>query len=151
MADMHVNGYGVDATFDGDRLHVHPHNRAARTALSGKFTDAETQAMGQRIDDETTERLARRDEQDTHTTGEVAGDIAGGATSGISGAMSDHASDVDLAVGEIASVDWKDASMLTNGRLTITSTAGRVHVLHFRRKQQHDMAELRDALMTGRR
>ena len=47
---------------------------------------------------------------------------------------------------QIADVKWKPGNMLANGRLTVTTTTGRVVKLHFRGKQQAAAADLAGAL-----
>jgi hypothetical protein len=58
----------------------------------------------------------------------------------------DHAEDVILTVADIAQVQFKNASILTNGALTIRTTANRKHVLHFRRPHQQNFAGLAQQL-----
>lgn len=59
----------------------------------------------------------------------------------------DHAAGrVVLTRAEIERVEFKGASALTNGRLTVHSTEGRKYVLHFRRKQTDGFSELAQAL-----
>lgn len=57
-----------------------------------------------------------------------------------------HATDPVVPLAEVESVEWKPASALTNGRLTVRTSTGQRYVLHFRRKQQPDMERLRDLL-----
>lgn len=47
---------------------------------------------------------------------------------------------------EIAGVEHKKASALTNGNVTVKTTAGDRYVLHFRKKSQDEFAALADAL-----
>jgi hypothetical protein len=54
--------------------------------------------------------------------------------------------DLVLRQDQIASVQLKDATPFTNGRLTITETSGTHHVLHFRRKQRDGFHALAEAL-----
>jgi len=56
------------------------------------------------------------------------------------------ANDLVLRREEMAEVELKDASMLVNGRLTIITTDGNRHILHFRRKQRDDFHALAEAL-----
>jgi hypothetical protein len=64
-------------------------------------------------------------------------------------AGADHDRDVSIPRDQIANVDWKGASMLKNGRLTVHTTDGRTVVLHFRKKQTDAFSPLRDALTAG--
>lgn len=54
--------------------------------------------------------------------------------------------DVVVTRDHIASVDWKGASALTNGKVDVRTVAGARYQLHFRRKQQDGMQALYDAL-----
>lgn len=58
----------------------------------------------------------------------------------------DHGSDVIVRKEQIASVDLKDASMMTNGNLRVRTADGRKFQLHFRRKQAEDFRALADQL-----
>jgi len=58
----------------------------------------------------------------------------------------DHGHDVAVPKAAIADVTLKDASMLTNGNLKVTTTDGKRYQLHFRRKQAGDFRSLADAL-----
>lgn len=127
MAD--IDGYGITVHYDADRIHVHPTNKMARGALAGPMAedwltkhDAEAKAEGLGgLDDPRTREIIERE-------------------------LGDQFADVDLALGEVERVEWRDASMLVNGRLTLHTRAGRTHVMHFRRKQGADFAALRDVL-----
>jgi hypothetical protein len=55
--------------------------------------------------------------------------------------------DLVLRRDQIAGVELKDASMVTNGRITITTTDSNRHILHFRRKQRDGFHALADALL----
>lgn len=96
MGGMVVEGYMIEATWDGATLRVHAKNRAAAVALSGE----------------------------------------------------NHREDVIVTAGHIASVAFKDASMMVNGHLVVTTVAGQSYKLHFRRKQQAGMAELAGMLQS---
>lgn len=50
--------------------------------------------------------------------------------------------DVVVPLEQVAAVDFKDASMLVNGNLKVTTTAGATYQLHFRRKQADEFREL---------
>jgi hypothetical protein len=63
---------------------------------------------------------------------------------GLSGA--DHAEDVLVTRGQMADVQFKAASMLMNGAVTIRTDQGRKYILHFRRKQQPAFAQLAQSL-----
>lgn len=59
----------------------------------------------------------------------------------------DYEGPVRLTRDEIASVTFKKASVMTNGRVTIHTTDGREYRLHFRKgKQEGPFRELADAL-----
>ena len=58
-----------------------------------------------------------------------------------------HASDVVLAAADIASIDFKPATAMTNGTMTIGGSDGKSYELHFRRKSGDDFARLRDSLL----
>jgi hypothetical protein len=47
---------------------------------------------------------------------------------------------------DLALVDFKDASMMVNGKITVTTRDGAKHQLHFRKKQAGDFRTLADAL-----
>ncbi len=47
----------------------------------------------------------------------------------------DHGADVVVTREEIASVDLKDAGMMSNGNLRVRTTSGKTYQLHFRKKQ----------------
>lgn len=49
---------------------------------------------------------------------------------------------VVIARDDIGRVEWKPATALVNGRLTVHTVAGNRYVLHFRRKQAPDFTEL---------
>ena len=49
---------------------------------------------------------------------------------------------VRIARDELASVAFKDASALVNGRITVRTAAGQEYKLHFRRKQAPGFREL---------
>lgn len=136
METITAIGYGVDASYDGTTLHVHPHNKAARVALAGKMTEPLIGDLPPEAEQEQWGGLS-----DERTRAAI-----GDATHEAKRKVDEHLADVELARTDIASLDWKDATRLTNGRLTITTTTGRVHVMHFRRKQQDEMSTLRDAL-----
>jgi hypothetical protein len=54
--------------------------------------------------------------------------------------------DLVLRKDQIGRVELKDATWLTNRRLTITTTRGKHHVLHFRRKHSGAFHALADAI-----
>lgn len=54
--------------------------------------------------------------------------------------------DVVVPRERIASVDLKDASMMVNGNLRITTVDGRKYQLHFRKKQAEGFRALADQL-----
>lgn len=58
----------------------------------------------------------------------------------------DHEQDVVLPRDQIQQVNLKPASMLVNGNLRVTSTAGKTYQLHFRKKQTADFEQLAQAL-----
>ena len=58
----------------------------------------------------------------------------------------DHASDVVIPRQAIASVDFRAANPLVNGRVTVRTSDGRKVILHFRRKQQADFERLVERL-----
>jgi hypothetical protein len=61
--------------------------------------------------------------------------------------MAEHyKEDLTLTREHIASAEWKGASAMVNGAITLTTEGGRKHVLHFRKKQQDGMRQLYDAL-----
>ena len=74
--------------------------------------------------------------------------LAGFTSDPESGMPVRHEGDVVVERADIASVDIKDASRLTNGCLTITTRAGRTFQMHFRRKQAGDFVALAQALRT---
>jgi hypothetical protein len=116
---MRVKGYMVEVSYEDGVLTAHASNKMARAAMAG-------------------EMAAAPDTDDAAVVREQVGDE-------VHRALND---DLVLRRDQIAEVEVKDASMLANGRLTITTTDGRHHILHFRRKQRHDFRELADALQT---
>lgn len=58
--------------------------------------------------------------------------------------------DVEVPVSSIAEVQNKRASMMTNGNLKVTTTAGRTVQLHYRKKSQADFDSLESALKAAR-
>lgn len=54
--------------------------------------------------------------------------------------------DVVVPRERIAAVDLKDASMMTNGNLRVTTVDGQKYQLHFRRKQAEGFRALADQL-----
>lgn len=54
----------------------------------------------------------------------------------------DHGTDPVVPLAEVESTEWRPASALVNGRLTVHTRGGQRYVLHFRRKQQPDMERL---------
>jgi Domain of unknown function (DUF4429) len=58
-------------------------------------------------------------------------------------------SHMSIAVGDIASVSIKPASVLTNGHLDVVCRDGHMHRLHFRRKQEPSFQELRRSLIAA--
>lgn len=91
---LRVEGYMIEASWDGETLRVVGRNKAARMALSGE----------------------------------------------------NHGEDVVVTRGHIASVAFKPASALVNGKITVTTIGGQSYQLHFRKKQQAGMDELAVAL-----
>lgn len=61
-------------------------------------------------------------------------------------AGADHDSDVVVPRAAIADVTLKDASMMGNGNLRVTTADGTKYQLHFRRKQAEDFRALAAAL-----
>lgn len=57
-----------------------------------------------------------------------------------------HDGDLIIPKDAIADLAWKEASALVNGKITVTTSAGSKHQLHFRRKQQEGMRALYDAI-----
>lgn len=54
----------------------------------------------------------------------------------------DHDQDVEVARDEIASVGFRNASMLVNGRVDVRTLDGKRYQLHFRRKNRDAFAQL---------
>jgi len=54
--------------------------------------------------------------------------------------------DLVLPRERIAQARHKPAGVMTNGRITLRTSEGRKHILHFRRKAQAEFAELARAL-----
>jgi hypothetical protein len=54
--------------------------------------------------------------------------------------------DLVLARDQITQVRHRPAGALVNGSITLHTTAGRKHILHFRRKHNDDFARLAQAL-----
>jgi hypothetical protein len=81
-------------------------------------------------------------------SGKVGHDLPEGSTGDDVKASVHEASTSDLVLRreDIAGVELKDASMLVNGKLTIITTDGNRHMLHFRRKQRDGFHALADAL-----
>lgn len=96
MGRMDVEGYMIEASWDGQTLRVHAKNKMASVALVGQ----------------------------------------------------NRGEDLVLTADHIASVGWKGASAMTNGKVTLVTVGGASHQLHFRKKQQGGMRELYDALNT---
>ena len=53
---------------------------------------------------------------------------------------------VHIPRDEIADVTWRAATLLTNGQVTVHTTAGKEYKAHFRRKQQGAWRAVYDAL-----
>ena len=58
----------------------------------------------------------------------------------------DHEGDVVIPADQIAEVTLKDASVMVNGNLRVSTVAGKTYQLHFRKKQAKDFRALADQL-----
>lgn len=61
-------------------------------------------------------------------------------------AGADHDQDVVVPKSDLTDVSLKDASVLTNGNLCVTTRDGKTYQLHFRRKQQAEFSALAEEL-----
>jgi hypothetical protein len=125
-----AQGYLVQAAYDDGVLTVRGRNKFSTAAASGQhFDDLDEEAI-----------QAKHDEEGAiAASAEALGDIKG--------QMSAKANDdVVLRRDQIADIDFKKATPVVNGRLTITTTTGDKHVLHFRRKQTDAFVRLCELL-----
>lgn len=121
---MHVKGYMNEATWDGTELRAKGTNKMAHFALIGPA-------------DVDPDDYITKEESEEKGAGET---WKQGAKA--SAALFKTPDELVLTREDMASVEFKRATRLTNGRIRIRTHAGGDHQLHFRRKSNEEFEAL---------
>jgi hypothetical protein len=149
---MRVKGYMVDLSYEDGVLTAHARNKMARLAMASEPELSPLNSPGNDLskvdvfDDPHIPRMSDvRVTAEEPQQAEPAHERPPRETlkPWLSEALSD---DLVLPKDQIAAVELKDATLLTNGRMTITTTTGNRHRMHFLRKQRKDFQALATAL-----